>query len=118
MTTLGIGLIVIGVALVCGGLILRPRASQREDEDHADSTMADVLRRLEQRRRSLEINNTRPAVPPSPWALPCSCRYSTARQSRRRAWHGASVPCLFTGCLRFLLQISEPLDGTVDERRN
>ena len=46
MTTLGFGLIVIGVALVCGGLILRPRASQREDEDHADSTMADVLRRL------------------------------------------------------------------------
>ena len=51
MTTLGIGLIVIGVALVCGGLILWPRASQREDEDQADATMADatmadVLRRL------------------------------------------------------------------------
>jgi len=46
MTTLGIGLIVIGVALVCGGLILRPRASQKEDDDRADSTMADVLRRL------------------------------------------------------------------------
>ena len=51
MTTLGIGLIVIGVALVCGGLILWPRASQREDEDKADATtahptMADVLRRL------------------------------------------------------------------------
>jgi hypothetical protein len=43
MTTLGIGLIVIGVALVCGGLILWPRASQRENEDH---TMADVLQRL------------------------------------------------------------------------
>jgi len=45
MTTLGIGLIVIGVALVCGGLILWPRASQK-DEDHADGTMADLLRRL------------------------------------------------------------------------
>ena len=51
MTTLGVGLIVIGGALVCGGLILWPRASQREDEDQADATMAhprmaDVLRRL------------------------------------------------------------------------
>jgi hypothetical protein len=46
MTTLGVGLIVIGVALVSGGLILWPRASQREDEDQADATMADVLQRL------------------------------------------------------------------------
>ena len=46
MTTLGVGLIVIGGALVCGGLILWPRASQREDEDQADATMADVLQRL------------------------------------------------------------------------
>src|SRR6516164_6892489 len=35
MTTLGIGLIVIGVALVCGGLILWPRAPQREHENQA-----------------------------------------------------------------------------------
>ena len=46
MTTVRIGLIVIGVALVCGGLILWPRAPQAEHEDRADGTMADVLRRL------------------------------------------------------------------------
>jgi hypothetical protein len=46
MTTVGVGLIVMGVALVCGGLILWPRASQREDEGQADATMADVLQRL------------------------------------------------------------------------
>ena len=67
MTTLGIGLIVIGVALVCGGLILRPRASQREDEDHADSTMADVLRRLNESSDADPLNKqyaaSRSAVP-------------------------------------------------------
>jgi hypothetical protein len=46
MATLGIALIVIGVALVCGGLILWPRAPHREDEDQTDGTMADVLQRL------------------------------------------------------------------------
>ena len=47
MDALGIALIVIGVALVGGGLILRPRASRTEDEDHADTaSMADLLRRL------------------------------------------------------------------------
>ena len=55
MTTLGVGLIVIGGALVCGGLILWPRASQREDEDQADATtahptMADVLRQTAPKR--------------------------------------------------------------------
>jgi hypothetical protein len=46
MTTLGIALIVIGVASVFGGLILWPRAPGRDDEDQADGTMADVLKRL------------------------------------------------------------------------
>ena len=48
MTTLAIGLIVIGVALVCGGLILWPRAPQREHENQADGTMADVSRRVDE----------------------------------------------------------------------
>ena len=51
MTTLGIGLIVIGVALVCGGLILWPRAPQGEHENQADGTMADVSRRVDESRR-------------------------------------------------------------------
>ena len=46
MITVGIGLIVVGVALVCGGLIFWPRAPQTEHEDRADGTIADVLRRL------------------------------------------------------------------------
>ena len=59
MTTLGIALIVIGVALVCGGLILWPRAPQREDEDQADGTMADILQRLNESSDAdpLEIDN-------------------------------------------------------------
>jgi hypothetical protein len=49
MTALGIALIVIGVALVCAGLIFQPPASRTEDEDQADAgSMADLLRRLDE----------------------------------------------------------------------
>jgi hypothetical protein len=53
MTTVGIGLIVVGVALVCGGLILWPRAPHSR------------LGRLLDRIRLLEIDSARPAVPSS-----------------------------------------------------
>jgi hypothetical protein len=57
MTALGIALIVIGAALVCAGLILRPRTSrteetsQTEEEGKAETGgMADVLERLNESR--------------------------------------------------------------------
>lgn len=56
MTILGITLIVIGLALVCGGLIFWRRASRTEEEEEgrraskagseAAPEMADLLRRL------------------------------------------------------------------------
>jgi hypothetical protein len=55
MRALGISLIVAGLALVCGALILWPRASRTEEEEEAESWkeektetggMADLLRRL------------------------------------------------------------------------
>ena len=55
MRALGISLIVAGHALVCGALILWPRASRTEEEEKTESQkdektetggMADVLQRL------------------------------------------------------------------------
>ena len=55
MRALGISLIVTGLALVCGALILWPRASQTDDEEKTESQkeektetggMADLLQRL------------------------------------------------------------------------
>jgi uncharacterized membrane protein len=45
ITALGIALIVIGVALVCAGLIFQPPAPRTEDEDKADAgSTAELLR--------------------------------------------------------------------------
>jgi hypothetical protein len=55
MSALGISLIVAGLALVCGALIMWPRASRTEEEEKTESQkeektetggMADLLRRL------------------------------------------------------------------------
>jgi hypothetical protein len=55
MRALGISLIVAGLALVCGALILRPRAARTEEEEKTESgkeektetvEMADLLQRL------------------------------------------------------------------------
>ena len=53
MSALGILLIVVGLALVCGALILRPRASRRAEKTESRTEekteaggMADLLRRL------------------------------------------------------------------------
>ena len=62
MTTLGIGLIVIGVALVCGGLILWPRAPQGEHENQADGTMADVSRRVDESSDAMDSPTPPPEI--------------------------------------------------------
>ena len=59
---LGIGLIVIGVALVCGGLILWPRAPQREHENQADGTMADVSRRVDESSDAMDSPTPPPEI--------------------------------------------------------
>jgi hypothetical protein len=47
MDVLGIALIVIGVALVCGGLIFWPRSQTEGDDQEADSVgLADLVQRL------------------------------------------------------------------------
>jgi hypothetical protein len=58
MKTLGIALIVLGLTLVCSGLILWPRASRTEEEEKTSQTaeegktktetggLADLVRRL------------------------------------------------------------------------
>jgi hypothetical protein len=47
MNLLGIALIVIGVALVCGGLILWPRSRTEGDDHGADGVgLADLVQRL------------------------------------------------------------------------
>jgi hypothetical protein len=47
MNVLGIALIVIGLALVCGGLILWPRSRTEGDDQEADSVgLADLVQRL------------------------------------------------------------------------
>jgi hypothetical protein len=47
MDVLGIALIVIGVASVCGGLILWPRSRTGGDDQEADSVrLADLVQRL------------------------------------------------------------------------
>jgi hypothetical protein len=55
MSALGISLIVAGLALICGALILRPRASRADEEEKKESRkeektvargMADLLQRL------------------------------------------------------------------------
>ena len=47
MDILGIALIVIGVALICGGLILWPRSRAGGDDQEADSVgLADLVQRL------------------------------------------------------------------------
>ena len=56
MNTLGIALIVLGLTLVCGGLVLWPRASRTEEEEKTSQTaeegktetggLADLVRRL------------------------------------------------------------------------
>jgi hypothetical protein len=55
MRALGISLIVAGLAIVCGALIMWPRASRTEEEEKTESQkeektetggMADLLRRL------------------------------------------------------------------------
>ena len=56
MSALGISLIVAGLTLVCGALILRPRASRTDEEEKTESRkeektetgggMSDLLQRL------------------------------------------------------------------------
>jgi hypothetical protein len=57
MTALGIGLIVIGLALVCAGFISWPRASRREQEEKTPQVaeggtgeLGDLVRRLNESR--------------------------------------------------------------------
>jgi len=47
MTALGIALIVMGFALVCAGLILRPRETEEEDEAESGA-MGNVRPRLDE----------------------------------------------------------------------
>jgi hypothetical protein len=47
MDILGIALIVIGLALVCGGLVFWPRSRTEGDDQEADSVgLADLVQRL------------------------------------------------------------------------
>jgi len=83
MRALGISLIVTGLALVCGALILWPRASQTDDEEKTESQieektetggMGDLLQRLNETSTMILSNKQRRkrwrSAPPK--RAPCS----------------------------------------------
>ena len=65
MTAIGIVLIVVGVALVCGGLILRPEASRPDPAGHDDglSDMRAIINALEKEDQARERYYERTPVP-------------------------------------------------------